>query len=174
MSGHHPVDDSLVAYALDELGATEREEISSHVAECKTCADIVSRLTSAIETYRTSPSAGAPPGLLAELLEAQRAAQERAASAWWRPRPALAAAVITGVAVLFLSGFLAGRVSAPARTIQETHLEAQTVIPRPLPDPPVIGFQTEPPLGARFAVVGGSNQLQRTGHERNNSSRDSL
>jgi anti-sigma factor RsiW len=173
MSEHHPADDNLVAYALDEVGAAEREEIASHLAECKPCAAVVRRLGSIIETYRTSTDAGAPPGILAELMEAQSAARERMATPWWRLKPVYAAAAAAGIAVLFLSGFLAGRISAPTPAVPGAHPETQIAIPRPLPDPPVIDFQTEPPL-ARFASAGEGGQLRRAVHEGSDSRRDSL
>ncbi len=174
MSKEHPGEDSLIAYVLDEVDIPERAGIESHLGECAACGETVFRLSSAVETYRESGDDGAPAGVLIDLLEAQAATRDRMAMPWWRLKPVFASASIALVALLFLSGFWAGRSSAPAGPQAHTRVEERAEIPWPLPVPPVIDFQAERPLSVRFALAGDVTRMGAGTPEEREGLRDSL
>lgn len=78
MTDRHPVDSELAAFA--EGAVTESVYISEHVATCRSCAEIVSRLSANLEG---PPSFTAPPGIDAVPSSALRRLAEAA-----NPQPA--------------------------------------------------------------------------------------
>ena len=75
MNGRHPGDDRLIACVLDELGDHERDTVETHVRDCAACRRVLRRLSGAVDAYRETRDAGAPAGVLIDLLEAQAVAR---------------------------------------------------------------------------------------------------
>jgi len=156
MNGHHPTEDILIAQALDELDAPEREEVTAHLTGCERCAATVARLACVLGAYRSANQPEAPAGVLVDLLEAQATRGDRSAAWGWFRRPFRLAAAAVAILALFLSGFWTGRVSdrpAPGAATPE----ARSTVPNPLPDPPTIDFRAEPPMEVWFATARGGN-----------------
>ncbi len=170
----HPGDDRLIAYALEELKPTEDRDVAAHLAGCEACARVVSMLKGAMESYRTAARTDLPSGVLVRLLEAQAASRSRGTRPGWRLRPIGALAGFALVGMLFLSGFWTGRRSVPAPELPRAESEARQAIRSPLPDPPRIGFATEPPLEAQFVFAGGIDARDREVPQENDSAQDSL
>jgi anti-sigma factor RsiW len=147
MNDRHPAEDELIAWALDDLTAADREETAAHIAGCPQCHELAQRLEAALRSYRTSRRPDAPTRILADLLAAQathgRGGEPR--STMRRLAPALAAAALLGV--VFLTGFWMGsRSDRPPIAPQRD--EAGSALRSPLPDPPRVDFQATPPLEA--------------------------
>ena len=143
MSSTHPGDDHLIAYALADLDAPERQTVEGHLERCSPCRDQVDQLASLLTAARGGGDAVAPMHVLVEILSRQAAVRNRQRSFMTplrRPLPALAAAVVA--AVLFGAGYLQGRrtpvVGAPVHPRVQRTAARRT----PLPEPPVIPFTT--------------------------------
>jgi anti-sigma factor RsiW len=148
MNDRHPTEDELIAWALDDLAAADREEVAAHFAGCPQCRELAQGLQAALRSYRTSRRPeDAPTRILADLLAAQ-ARHVRGGGRWSTLRrlaPALAAAALLGV--VFLTGFWMGsRSEGPPIAPQRD--EAGSALRSPLPDPPRVDFQATPPLEA--------------------------
>ena len=155
----HPPEESLVAFALGEAPAEGRPDVATHLGACAACCSVVDELERALATYRDAHPAPAPREVLADLLAAQTAANRAATSpgerSGARPRPARVALALAAVALLFLSGFWTGRLSAgpeiggaPTAPASDTIPAATTIADslQILPDPPMIRFTTTPAL----------------------------
>lgn len=138
----HREDDRLIAYVLDELEESERKAVQVHLAQCRTCSEVVASLMGAMEAFRATPRPHAPAQILVDLLETQAEASARVPSrSWWR-LPFRVAAAVAVVALLFLTGFWAGRLTAPPPSPPAPVFQSGPAVHSPLPEPPEIPFQT--------------------------------
>jgi anti-sigma factor RsiW len=147
MTDRHPADDVLIAWALNDLAAGDREEVDAHVARCPQCRELVAELETALRCYRTVERPDAPARILVDLLAAQARhahGRERRVSLR-RLTPVLAAATL--LAVVFLTGFWMGSRSERAPIVPAND-EAGAGLRGPLPEPPHVSFQSTPPLEA--------------------------
>ena len=147
MNDRHPAEDELIAWALDDLAAADREGVAAHFAGCPQCRELAQELQASLRSYRTSRRPAAPARILTDLLSAQarytRGGEPRRTLR--RLAPALAAAALLGV--VFLTGFWMGsRSERPPIAPQRD--DAGSALRSPLPDPPRVDFQATPPLEA--------------------------
>ncbi len=156
----HTDEKKLLAFVLSDLPADEYEEVARHLAACPDCRAAINPLMRAVEEVRDSPRAAAPVPILLELLEAQGrhsaassavdpAPGNRSSRRTLRKTPAFrrfarvvpAAAVI---AVVFVAGFLSGRLNS--LTALNSGGTVGASIRRPLPKAPQLAFQAVTPL----------------------------
>lgn len=171
MNTQHPSADRLVAGSLGELGKEEQEQLERHVEACAECAPVFRTLQKTLQAFRERPRPAAPARVLVDLITAQAAQSSPAASknqrataaplqgdstrahwAVWRSgrRWRVSLAVAALLVLLFVSGFVAGRRTAPAsvdpaRPASVVRDGTQlAVAPEGLPEPPRIPFEPAP------------------------------
>jgi len=133
MSGNHPGDDRLVALALDDLDAPERDEVERHVVACDGCRRTLDTLRRVLHAYRTAPDPPPPAAGLVRLLEAQ-AARRRGARPSFGARPVLALAA-AAMLLAFAGGYWAGQ-----RQPRPPERPVAARLASPLPPPPAVTF----------------------------------
>jgi anti-sigma factor RsiW len=155
MNPKHPTDDRLIAYALDELKGSTRDELEIHLESCDRCRAESEAIALVIDSERAASPGSAPLRILVDALS------RRAVSPAWYGRPALRTAL--GIAacvlmvVIFGSGFALGRQTASA-TSQETMSAQHTAdahIQTPLPTPPPVRFSVARSAAREAAFVAG-------------------
>jgi hypothetical protein len=171
MDTQHPAEDRLVAGSLGELNQEEQQQLERHVEECAECGPVFRTLQKALQGFRERPRPAAPARILVDLIAAQAAQPSPARSTsqpvmaairrgestgvrgsawrsgrWWGTSLAVAAVVV----LLFVSGFVAGRRTAPTPVGPERPASAASegtqvsVAPDVVPEPPRIPFEPAP------------------------------
>ena len=141
-AGSHPGEDTIIAFALEELGENEREEVESHLLACEECRRSATSLRAAIEGYQRRERPEAPARVLVDLLAAQGGRSEGKRTRLLRFGAAPVALAASLLAAFFLTGFLAGRHTASAPEGTQADMERRAPLRQPLPEPPPISFET--------------------------------
>lgn len=129
----HPSEETLIAFALDDLDEAAHTEVAHHRAGCARCDGALEKLERALEAYRAAPLPDPPAGGLLRLLDAQANAVRRTVRPFPRPAALLVAAAV--LAAVFVGGFWTGR-HAP------TAARPGDALARPLPPPPAVAFHS--------------------------------
>ena len=154
MNARHPQDDTLIAYALNEMDPPSRAELEAHVRACPACSDTVRKLGEAMGGFRGAVLPDPPARVLVQLLSAQAEAREpRRVVSWWRA-PLAAAVVVAFTASIFVAGFWFGQRSTEGSTAFSTSPAARAR--GRLPAAPQIAFQATPPMDAWLTSSGDS------------------